>query len=192
MAITVEKNRPSRNRPAIAVLPFRNISKDSSREFFADGLGEQLSTELTWFQELCVISYYSSRNVASKANDVREVGSLLGARYILTGSIQSDDQHLRVGVQLILSESGEQLWTKSFEKNNTAAGLFEIQNEIVQNILKAIGGYYGVIFRNVLNVRRAIRRKAWKYMMRYSGIIIIKKFLRKRLIRMQFPHWKKL
>jgi len=150
-ATIVEKTRPSRNRPTIAVLPFRNISKDSSREFFADGLGEQLSTELSWFQDLCVISYFSSRNVISKANDVKEVGRRLGAKYILTGSIQSDEQHLRVWVQLILCESGEQLWTKSFEENNTGAGLFEIQTEIVQNILKAIGGYYGVIFRNVLN-----------------------------------------
>jgi len=150
VAIT-EKNKPTRNRPTIAVLPFRNISQDSSREFFADGLGEQLSTELSWFQDLCVISYYSSRNVALKANDVKEVGKVLGAKYILTGSIQSDEKHLRVWVQLILSESGEQLWTKSFEQNNTGQGLFEIQTEIVQNILKAIGGYYGVIFRNVLN-----------------------------------------
>ena len=75
---------------------------------------------------------------------------LLGAKYMLTGSIQNDDKHLRVSVQLISGENGEQLWTKSFERNNTASGLFEIQNEIVRSILTAIGGYYGAIFRDVM------------------------------------------
>ena len=47
----VEKVKPARNKPVVAVFPFRNISQDSSRDFFADGLGEQLSTELTWFHD---------------------------------------------------------------------------------------------------------------------------------------------
>ena len=75
----------------MAVLPFRNISKDASRDFFADGLGEQLSTELTWFQDLSVISYYSSRHVAGKTSDVKEAAMLVGSKYILTGSIQNDN-----------------------------------------------------------------------------------------------------
>ncbi len=147
-----EKIKLARKKPVVAVLPFRNINKDSSRDFFADGLGEQLSTELTWFHELTVISYYSSRHVAGKTSDAREAAILLAAKYIITGSIQNDDTHLRIWVQLILGETGEQLWTKSFEKNNTASGLFEIQNEIVRNVLTAIGGYYGAIFRDVLKV----------------------------------------
>ncbi len=141
---------PGRNKPVVAVLPFRNISKDSSRDFFADGLAEQLSTELTWFQDLSVISYYSSRHVAGLTSDLKEAARLLGSRYILTGSIQNDKAHLRIGVQLISGENGEQLWARSFERNNTATGLFEIQNEIVRNVLTAIGGYYGAIFRDVL------------------------------------------
>ena len=145
-----EKINPARNRPVVAVLPFRNISKDSSRDFFADGLGEQLSTDLTQFHDIAVISYYSSRYAGGKTPDIKEAANLLGAKYIVTGSIQNDNKHLKVWVQLILGESGEQLWAKSFERNNSASGLFEIQNEIVKSILKAIGGYYGVIFRDVL------------------------------------------
>ncbi len=57
----------------------------------------------------------------------------------MTGSIQSDSRHLRVWAHLILGDNGEQLWAKSFERNNTAADLFEIQNEIVTSILTAIG-----------------------------------------------------
>jgi len=146
-----EKINPARKKPGVAVLPFRNISKDPSRDFFADGLGEQLSTDLTQFHDLSVISYYSSRHVAGKTNDVKEAANLLNAKYIVTGSIQNDKKHLKVWVQLIIGNSGEQLWTKSFEHNNTASGLFEIQNEIVKSILTAIGGYYGVILRDVLH-----------------------------------------
>ncbi len=139
-----------RTKPTVAVLPFRNISKDPSRDFFADGLSEQLSIELSWFHDLSVISYYSSRHVAGITTDLKETSVLTGAKYLLMGSIQNDDTHLYIRVQLISAENGAQLWAKSFERNNTASGLFEIQNEIVRSILTAIGGYYGAIFRDVL------------------------------------------
>ena len=146
---SAEKINPTRNRPVVSVLPFRNINKDSSRDFFADGFGEQLCTDLTQFHDLAVISYYSSRHVAANTVDVKEAAKLLGAKYIVTGSIQNDKKHLWVRVQVNLGDNGEQLWTKSFERNNTASGLFEIQNEIVKSISKAIGGFYGVIFRDI-------------------------------------------
>jgi TolB-like protein len=144
------KTTVARNRPVVAILPFRNISKNASRDFFADGLGEQLSTELTWFHDLSVVSYYSSRHVGGITGDIKEAALLLRAKYIVTGSIQGVDDHLRIWAQLILGETGEQLWAKSFERSNTASDLFEIQNEIVRSILTAIGGYYGAIFRDVL------------------------------------------
>jgi TolB-like protein len=137
------------DKPVIAVMPFRNISDSSSRDFFADGLGEQLSTELTWFHDLTIISYYSTRHASGLTGDIKEVAKLLGAQYLITGSIQTDEKHLRVRIQLVDGINTEQLWAQSFERDNSAPGLFEIQQEIVRNILNAIGGYYGVIFRNV-------------------------------------------
>ena len=139
----------SSNKPVIAVMPFRNISGNSLRDFFADGLGEQLSTELTWFHDLTIISYYSSRHVNGLTGDIKEIAKLLGAQYLITGSIQTDEKHLRVRVQLIHGIKTEQLWAQSFERDNNASGLFEIQQEIVRSILNAIGGYYGAIFRDV-------------------------------------------
>lgn len=143
---TTEKTDYTRKKPVVVVFPFRNISRNPSRDFFADGLGEQLSTELTGFQDLSVISYYSSCNAAGKTTDIKEAAMLLGANYIITGSIQNDNIHLRISAQLILCGNGEQLWAKSFERSNTASGLFEIQNEIVLNILTSIGEYFGAIF----------------------------------------------
>jgi TolB-like protein len=139
-------------KPVVAVLPFRNISQDSSRDFFADGLGEQLSTELTRFHDLTVISYYSSRHVGGLTGDIKEGAKLLGAQYLIAGSIQSDEKHLHICVQLIQENNAEQLWAQSFERNNSASSLFEIQHEIVRSILTAIGGYYGAIFRDVYKI----------------------------------------
>src|SRR5450432_850691 len=136
-------------KPVIAVLPFRNISQNSSRDFFADGLGEQLSTELTWFHDLTIMSYYSSRHVSGLTSDIKEAARLLGAQYLIAGSIQTDETHLHVRVQLIQGINGEQLWAQSFQRDNSASGIFEMQHEIVRSILTAIGGYYGAIFRHV-------------------------------------------
>jgi TolB-like protein len=141
-----------KSKPVVAILPFRNISRDGSRDFFADGLGEQLSSDLTRFQDIIVISYYSSRHIAGKTSDLLESSKLLGAKYLLTGSLQSDNKHLHIRIQLIVGETGEQLWTKSFERNNTASAIFEIQNEIVRSILTEIGGYYGAIYRDMMNI----------------------------------------
>jgi TolB-like protein len=146
-----------KTKPVVAILPFRNISRDSSRDFFADGLGEQLSTDLTRFHDITVISYYSSRYIGSKTTDHLESSRLLGAKYLLTGSLQSDNKHLHVRVQLIAGDTGEQLWAKSFERNNTASAIFEIQNEIVRSILTEIGGYYGAIFRDMMNIPHSDR-----------------------------------
>jgi TolB-like protein len=156
--LETEKTRVSESvqrivkKPVIAVMPFRNISQNSSRDFFADGMGEQLSTELTWFHNLTVMSYYSSRHVNGLTSDIKEASRLLGTQYLISGSIQSDEKHLHIRVQLILGNSGEQLWAQSFEHDNSAAGIFEIQHEIVSNILTAIGGYYGAIFRDVYKI----------------------------------------
>src|SRR5450432_1850187 len=147
-----ESPRRKTKKPVIAVLPFRNISANSSRDFFADGLGEQLSTELTWFHDLTVMSYYSSRHVSSLTSDITETARLLGAQYLIAGSIQTDEKHLYIRVQLIQGNNGEQLWAQSFERDNSASGIFEIQHEIVRNVLTAIGGYYGAIFRDIYKV----------------------------------------
>lgn len=147
-----EQNKTIRNRPVIAVLPFRNINDNKSRDFFADGLGEQLTTELTRFQDIAVIAYYSSAQAASKTTDIKEACNLLCARYAITGSIQSSEIELRVSVQLSLCDTGEQLWSKVFKHEFTAAAVFKIQDEIIDNVIHQIAGYYGAITRNMAKV----------------------------------------
>jgi TolB-like protein len=140
-------------RTTVAVFPFKNNSINASTSgFFEDGLGDHLSTELSRYPELSVVSYYSCRSFAERATDIKEAGLLLDAKFIVTGTVQSNGEMLRVRVQLILSETREQLWAHSFEKKSTVSDLFEIQDDIVQQVISQIAGHYGVIFRTVAKI----------------------------------------
>ena len=141
-------------KPVVAVMPFRNITNDLARDSFCQELGEFASTELARFQELSLLSYSSCANAASKTKDICEMGSLLAAEYILTGSIFIDHQNLRTLLQLSRGDSGKQLWSNTFERKVTATNLFEIQEEIIKLITGSIGGYYGVIYRDAIETSR--------------------------------------
>jgi TolB-like protein/Tfp pilus assembly protein PilF len=145
-----EFNSPQKT--TIAVLPFRNISAGIATETFADGLGDRISTELTRYPELSVVSYYSCRNIISKTADIKEAALLLDAKYILTGSVQIDSTRLRISVQLVLGSTREQIWVNTYEKVSTAANLFQIQDEIVWQVVSQTAGHYGAIYRNVSKI----------------------------------------
>jgi TolB-like protein len=134
---------------SVAVLPFINNSEDAGNVAFSDALADHISTELTRYSELSVISYYSCRNIISRVNDIKEAGLLLDARYILTGTVQSDSRRLRIRVQLILAETREQIWADSYEKISTTDQLFEVQDEIAWRVVSQTAGHYGAISRNV-------------------------------------------
>ena len=108
-------------------LPFCHLImfSDASAVAFADGLADHISTALTRYSELSVISYYSCRNIIGKINDIKEAGMVLGAMYILTGTVQKDDRHLRIRVQLTRTETREQVWANSYERDYTGANLLK-------------------------------------------------------------------
>jgi TolB-like protein/Tfp pilus assembly protein PilF len=139
----------SRKSISVAVLPFINKSEDAATVAFADALADHISTELTRYSELSVISYYSCRNIINRVNDIKDIGLLLDARYILTGTVQADANRLRIRVQLILSETREQVWANAYERNSTTAQLFEVQDEIAWKVVSETAGHYGAISRNV-------------------------------------------
>ena len=112
------------NKLSIAVLPFRIIGPEASSIFLADGLGDYISTELTRYSELRVISYYSCRCIAEKIIDIREAGLMLDAKYILTGSVQYESHRLCVRAQLVKSATREQVWAHVYEKQSTTSELF--------------------------------------------------------------------
>lgn len=118
--------------PSIAVLAFNNLSQDPNQDYFCEGITEDIITELSRFSELLVIARNSSFQYKGRSVDIRQIGSELGARYILEGSIQSSDGTVRITAQLIDAARGTHLWADRFDRK--LGDTFSIQDEIAQMI----------------------------------------------------------
>ena len=122
---------------SLVVLPFTNLSNDLSQDYFADGLTENLTTDLSRLSGSFVIARNTAFTFKGKNVDAREIGKELGVRYVLEGSVQRDAGRMRVNVQLIDAESGNHLWAERFDK--PLADLFEMQDEIVARLANQLG-----------------------------------------------------
>ncbi|NVK15782.1 MAG: adenylate/guanylate cyclase domain-containing protein [Rhodobacteraceae bacterium] len=125
-------------KPSIAVLPFANMSGDPEQEFFADGLTEDILTELSRRHELFVISRNSTFVYKGQAVNIREVADKLGARYIVEGSVRKGGNRVRITVQLIDSCNDSHIWTEKYDR--TLDDIFEIQDEVTSAIVATLPG----------------------------------------------------
>lgn len=135
--------------PGIAVLPFENLSGDSKQDYFADGITEQILAELSRFRTLFVIARTSTFE-QGQALDVREVGQELRVDYVLKGSVRRDSQTVRVTAQLLDATNGAHVWAETYDRDLTAGGMFEVQDDITQRVVGAVGGAYGALSRATL------------------------------------------
>ena len=113
---------------SIVVLPFTNLSNDPEQEYFADGITEDLTTDLSRIADSFVISRNTAFTYKSKPVDVRQVGRELRVRYVLQGSVRRTGDLVRVNVQLVDAESGAHLWADRFDTSRT--DLDQAQDEI--------------------------------------------------------------
>jgi adenylate cyclase len=118
------------DKPSIAVLPFENLSEHP--DYFADGIVEDVITELSRFSELFVIARHSSFQYKGKSVDLRQVGRELGVRYVLEGSIRRSGERVRVTGQLIDATTGMHRWAERYDR--ALYDLFAIQDEIARTI----------------------------------------------------------
>ena len=132
--------------PAIAVLPFVNLSGDPKQEYFSDGLTEDIMTELSRMtRDLRVLARNTTFQYKGKAVDVMKLGRELNVRYVLEGSVRRVGDDLRLTAQLIDAETGAHIWTERFDR--TMADVVLVQDEIVSEIAAKVAGGYGVIER---------------------------------------------
>jgi TolB-like protein/class 3 adenylate cyclase/Tfp pilus assembly protein PilF len=127
---------PSAPRLSIVVLPFANIGGDPEQEYFADGITESLTTDLSRIAGSFVIARNTAFTFKGKAVDVKQIGRELNIRYVFEGSVQRGGNRLRVNVQLIDAETGNHLWAERFDKPIT--DLFDMQDEIVSRLANAL------------------------------------------------------
>jgi adenylate cyclase len=125
------------DKPSIAVLPFQNMSGDPEQEYFADGVAEDIITELSRYRSLFVIARNSTFTYKGKAVDVRQVSRELGVQYVLEGSIRKAGNRVRVTAQLVDALTGNHLWAQRFDR--MLDDIFAVQEEITRSIVSAVG-----------------------------------------------------
>jgi TolB-like protein len=123
-------------KPSIAVLPFANLSNDPEQEYFADGMVDEIITALSRIHWLFVIARNSSFTYKGRAVDVKQVGRELGVRYVLEGSVRKAGNRLRIGGQLIDTETGAALWADRIE--GELQDIFELQDMVTAKVIGAI------------------------------------------------------
>jgi TolB-like protein len=131
-----QKPLPLPDKPSIAVLPFENMSGDPEQEYFADGIADDVLTTLSKIQELLVIARNSSFVFKGQARDIREIGRMLGARYVLEGSVRKAGNRVRLAAQLVDSLNGGHIWADRFEGD--LDDVFALQDRITQDIVAAL------------------------------------------------------
>jgi TolB-like protein len=129
----VERLRP---RLSIVVLPFTNLSDDREQQYFADGITQDLTTDLSRLANMFVISCNTAFTYRNKPIDTKRIGRELGVRYVLEGSVRRSDSRVRITAQLIDAEMDAHLWAERFESDT--GDLFILQNEITSRLANAL------------------------------------------------------
>jgi TolB-like protein/Flp pilus assembly protein TadD len=128
-----EPTSPRSERPSIAVLPFENRSDDPRQRYFADGITEDIITELSRFSSLLVIARNSSFRYRDRSLDMKRIGRELRAHYLVEGSVRRRGPQIRITAQLIDAVTDRHLWAERY--NCSFDNLFEIQDEVVRAVV---------------------------------------------------------
>jgi adenylate cyclase len=123
-------------RLSIVVLPFANLGHDRAQQYFADGITDDLTTDLSRIANMFVISRNTAFAYRNKTCDAKQIGRELGVRYVLEGSIRRSGDRVRVNAQLIDAETAAHIWAERFDR--TAGDLFALQDEITSRIAVAL------------------------------------------------------
>ena len=124
-------------RLSIVILPFTNLSDDREQQYFADGVTEDLTTDLSRLENMFVISRNTALTYRGKPINTRQIGRELGVRYVLEGSVRRSGNQVRVSAQLIDAATDAHLWAERFDRDT--ADLFALQNEITSRLANALG-----------------------------------------------------
>lgn len=136
---------PLSDKPSVAVLPFVNMSGDKDQEYFADGITEDIITELNRFQPLFVIARNSSFAFKGQAIEVAEIGKKLDVQFIVQGSVRKAGERIRISAQLIEAGTGNHLWAERYDRE--LADIFAIQDEVASKVATMVPGHVEIANR---------------------------------------------
>jgi len=136
VTVSVPACAPVPERPSVAVLPFANLSEEQGQAYFADGLGDDLITQLSQISGLFVIDRNSTSGYRDKTIRPQKVACDLGVRYVLEGSVQRSGNRLRINVELIDAGDGHNLWSDRYDRE--ISDVFALQDDVIGRIVSAL------------------------------------------------------
>ena len=131
--------------PTVAVLPFDNLTGDAAQNSFADGLSEELISDLSRFKELRVLARNTTFTFKGKSVDVPELGRKLDAQYVVEGSVRHVADQIGVTAQLVETLRGNHVWSENYGRDSTSTNLLSIQDELAGKISASLGDWDGAI-----------------------------------------------
>lgn len=137
---------PAPTVPTLIVMPFSNLGELPEGKIYADGLSEEVVSQLARFRELTILGQETSRSIPPGA-DAARIRRELGVRYVLEGSVRTATNHVRVTGRLLDAETGAVLWSQTYDDNLQVRDLFTIQDDVAQKVATAVAQPYGIIFR---------------------------------------------
>ena len=146
--------------PAIAVLPFTNIGGDPEQEYFADGITEDIITNLSLWRTFPVISRNSSFTFRGQSQNLKHVATELGARYIVEGSVRKGGNRVRITAQLIDAKEDHHLWSERWDR--TLEDIFDVQDEVSEAIARRVSPSVTGHEQNRLMRKRPENLSAWE------------------------------
>jgi len=152
------------DKPSIAVLPFDNMSGDPEQEYFADGITEDIITELSRNRWMTVIARNTTFTYKGAAVNVAHVARELGVRYVIEGSVRKSSDRVRISVQLIEGLTGNHVWAERFDRS--VIDIFDLQDEITRSVAAAIEPEIFAVEGHNASQRNAADLSAWDDMMR--------------------------
>ena len=149
---------------ALAVMPFDNISPDPETDYFSDGLTEELIARLSLVSEIELVSRWSTKQMKERKHDVRAIGSELGARYIVGGSVRRFQDSVRITVQLVDVGTDRQIWGNTYK--GKLDDIFDIQEQVAQQIAEALKLKLSLAEKVSLTKRQTVNAQAYDLYLR--------------------------
>jgi TolB-like protein len=132
----------------LAVLPFTTRGADEDARTLADGLTEDITAGLARFPYLSVVAEHSARQHKDTTADVRQIGRVLGARYILDGGVRHGGTSIRITARLVDAGSGAQLWSETYTREPAQGNLLAVQDNVTDRLVATVADVHGVLLRS--------------------------------------------
>ncbi len=152
----------------VAVLPFKYKGADADLVALAEGLSEEIVTGLSRFSYLRVIARSSTERYSGESVDVRSVGSDLGARYVMEGSLRQAGSMLRLAVHVVDARTGVHLWAETYDRTFSSDAVFELQDELVPRIVSTVADMHGILPRRMSD---SVRLKSADQLTPYEALL---------------------